>query len=105
MSERESAHQSHVIGLLLRDFEENTADVLWEIDESGRLTHVSARLGVLLGADPDALHGTSFLSLLEARRPESVSGSVPDALRSALAAETAFRDLVVPVVSEDAARW
>ncbi len=105
MSEREAAHQSHVIGLLLRDFEENAADVLWEIDEHGRLTHVSPRLGVLLGADPEALHGELFLGIIEARRPTGVSGSVPDVLRDALAGDTAFRDIVVPIVSEAAARW
>jgi hypothetical protein len=35
LSERETEHQSNVIGLLLRDFEEHAADVLWETDHEG----------------------------------------------------------------------
>ena len=46
-SQREAERQSQVVGLLLRDFEEHSVDVLWEIDRRGRFTHVSDRLAAL----------------------------------------------------------
>ena len=105
MSEREASHQSHVIGLLLRDFEEHAADVLWEIDRVGRLTHVSPRLAALLGGDPVGLQGEPFLELLATRRPTSIAIDAPDTLRQAIDAGVAFRDVIVPVATGGQTRW
>lgn len=55
LAEAEAERQNEVIGLLLRDFEENTSDVLWELGADGRLRHVSQRLAKQLGQRPEAL--------------------------------------------------
>lgn len=105
MSERESLHQSHVIGLLLRDFEEHAADVLWEIDQLGRLSHVSPRLAALLDGNPTALQGEPFLEIVASRRPAGGATDSPDPLRAALDAGIAFRDVIVPVTMDGSTRW
>ena len=55
MAEAEAERQNEVIGVLLRDFEENASDVLWEIDARGHLCHASPRLLRLLGKSADVL--------------------------------------------------
>ena len=57
-------HQSQIIGLLLKDFEEGASDFLWETDSRGRLTRVSARLATLIGQSEDVLEGLAFADLL-----------------------------------------
>jgi diguanylate cyclase (GGDEF)-like protein len=57
-----------VIGLLLRDFEQNAADVLWEIDAEGRLTRVSRRMARLFNRSPSALEGRLLEELLVRRQ-------------------------------------
>ncbi|MBX3618684.1 MAG: EAL domain-containing protein [Rhizobacter sp.] len=64
-----------VIGLLLRDFEQNAADVLWQIDAEGRLRRVSARMARLLGRSSRALEGRELLDVL-ARRQRRLSAPV-----------------------------
>ena len=56
--------QGEVIGLLLRDFEENASDWLWETDRLLRLTHVSPRLARVTGKPADMLLGISLRSLI-----------------------------------------
>lgn len=63
-SESEAERQRQMVLLLLRDFEENAAEALWEIDFQGRLTHSSARLAELLGTDPGALAGAELSACL-----------------------------------------
>ncbi|MDO6535667.1 EAL domain-containing protein [Alteromonas stellipolaris] len=64
--------QRQVVGLLLKDFEENASDWLWEIDALGCLKHVSSRMESVFGKDITHLSGRHFVSLL---REISPSGS------------------------------
>ncbi len=57
-----------VIGLLLRDFEQNAADVLWEIDAHGRLIRVSARMARLFARSASALEGRLLTDVLARRQ-------------------------------------
>jgi len=105
VSEREAERQSHMVGLLLRDFEEHATDVLWEIDCQGRFTHVSNRLATLLCNAPGEPPSASLLGLLEQCRSAGDSDPGREALREALASDRPFRDIVVPVRTPQGQRW
>ena len=102
-SEREAERQSQMVALLLRDFEEHSADVLWEIDRSGRFTHVSSRLATLL-AD-HALIGKSLMDVLGERSAEERGAEGLVALRKALTMDKPFRDVLLTVKVSDGLRW
>ncbi len=100
------AEQGDIIGLLLRDFEENASDWLWELDGSLRLHRVSGRLAALLDCDPTELQDMPLGELI------ARNGLVPvgekhdgDRLSACLADRTAFRDLQVFVCFGDRTRW
>jgi diguanylate cyclase (GGDEF)-like protein len=107
-AEADAAHQQQIVGLLLRDFEENTSDFLWEVSSEGTLRHSSSRLDQALRynrqSDPD-------LGLVElvARTHEGTHGMDPashlEALQKALKGPQPFRDLPVPIVIEGQLRW
>ena len=63
--------KSEVVSLLLREYEENEADWLWEIDSSRRLRAVSPRFAYALARDPDDIAGKPFLELISGSQWES----------------------------------
>ena len=98
---------AELIKLLLRDFEENASDWLWETDERMQIRHVSPRLAQVAGKPEWALMG-EFPEVLvgevppEQRRP----GSALARLERCIAERAAFRDIVVPVkVRGEERRW
>ncbi len=90
---------SELIRLLLRDFEENASDWLWETDEALQLRRVSARLAQVSRKTPSELTG-KFPEVLfgDIARFDQRAGSPIAKLSRYLADRSAFRDLVVPVV-------
>lgn len=105
MAEREAARQSQVTSLLLRDFEEHSADLLWEIDRSGRFSHVSSKLAMAFKHSPSELQILSLLGALQVRKPVDQDATGLDALRSALNQGRPFRDIEVPVSINEQTRW
>ena len=105
LSEREAERQSQMVALLLRDFEEHATDVLWEIDGAGRFTHVSNRLATLLCSAQGEAFPASLLGLLTRTLGPNESDPGREVLRRALASDTPFRDIVVPVLTQDGQRW
>ncbi len=103
--EREAARQGQMVNLLLRDFEEHAADVLWEIDRRGRFVHVSDRLAALLGQPESELLGASLLEVFELRQVESDASAGLKALRAALLRDKPFRDVVLQVHAGESRRW
>ena len=103
-SEREAERQGQMVALLLRDFEEHSADVLWEVDRVGRFTHASSRLTALLGNDPAMLE-RGLIELLASRAPGGLDSEGLRMLRRALAADKPFRDVLVTVHMGDGTRW
>jgi diguanylate cyclase (GGDEF)-like protein len=95
----EQARQQQVVSLLLRDFEENASDALWETDEQGRLVHSSARLAVLLGVEQADLPTLRLPHWFAERAHDS------RALLAAWALGRPFRDLKLQVGTGPAARW
>lgn len=71
IAETKIEQQRQVVGLLLRDFENNASDWLWEIDARGCLNHVSPRMESLIGGRVNRLTGSSFISILTEVLPEN----------------------------------
>jgi len=106
MAEAQAAHQNEVIGLLLRDFQENASDVLWEIDAQGRLCHASPRLAALFGLSIAQLGAVPVLDLLAPLLTRDEGGADPLALlRRQLESAVPFRDLVIATSSKGQTRW
>jgi diguanylate cyclase (GGDEF)-like protein len=91
--------QQQVVSLLLRDFEENASDALWETDAAGHLVHRSARLASLLGTTQERLG--------EVRLPQWFAARSRDAgpLLAAWALGRPFRDLKLQLGRGEQARW
>jgi diguanylate cyclase (GGDEF)-like protein len=103
--EREAQRQRQMVSLLLRDFEEHTADVLWEMDRAGRFLHGSQKLAELLDMPLDKL---AELGLVEIMVRRSVGGGQSEglqALRLALLRDRPFRDVLLHVQLSQAQRW
>ena len=76
----ETLHEkSETVSLLLREFEETSADWLWQTDNSRRLIHISPRLAYALGGTAEALEGVPLLQALSGDAWET--GNFPKTLR------------------------
>jgi len=104
-SEREAERQGQMVALLLRDFEEHSADVLWEIDRSGRFTHVSSKLASLLGGDGQDVMNLGLVDALGQRSPGGLDAEGMKALRRSLDQDKPFRDVLLTVQMPDSLRW
>ncbi|MGN6498129.1 MAG: diguanylate cyclase, partial [Tsuneonella sp.] len=58
------AEKSEVVSLLLREFEENQADWLWQIDTNRMVRKASPRFAFALGRTPEEVEGVPFLQLV-----------------------------------------
>lgn len=107
IAEADGERQRQLIGLLLRDFEENASDWLWEIDPHGRLTHVSRRMASVFGRDETSLRGQSLLELIGA----TLSRATPEeqqalaGLQRCFDQGAPFRDVLVPIILGGETRW
>ncbi len=98
--------QHEVIGLLLRDFEDHSSDLLWELDARGRFVHVSPRLAQALGVPAAKLAGRRAWALPRRWMPSDEPGIQQWAtLRSHLDAQRTFRDLRVSLSTPAGPRW
>ncbi len=89
------SEQSDTIGMLLRDFEENTVDWLWEIDRTACFHQVSDRVAHAVSVSADHLQDAPFSTLIEGQ-----SGSLSAGARAALAAiaeRRPFHDQMVEI--------
>ncbi len=108
-AQREAERQGQMVGLLLRDFEEHSVDVLWEVDRQGRFTHVSERLVALLGHERETLQAATLVDTLAPRCEDGEEHNGLRGLRRALLLDKPFRDIVLRVRHQqggsDAAAW
>ncbi|WP_380786820.1 GGDEF domain-containing protein [Sphingomonas sp. R86521] len=92
--------------LLLRDFENERADWLWEIDTARRVVHANARFASACGAEPQALDGEPLLKILAGDGWET--GEFSAGLRTLadkLKKRENFTDLRLAVMVDRAERW
>jgi diguanylate cyclase (GGDEF)-like protein/PAS domain S-box-containing protein len=106
-AEASAEHQSQVVGLLLRDFEEHASDVLWEVDVQGRFCHVSPRLVAAFGLPAHRLATVQAFRLVAGLQRRGGTGPTRALrqLRKGLLARQPFRDLVVPIRALGNQRW
>ena len=96
--------QSDLIGLLLKDYEEQTSDWLWETDASLRYANPSDRFAEALGRPPNAIRGAVLGALLE---DTEAAGNAVARLQvlACVEARQPFRDIVVPFTRVGEMRW
>lgn len=107
MAETEINRQRELVSLLLRDFEENANDWLWETDASGHLRHVSAHLAYAVGRHPQELVGQHFLTILLTLAAERQAEHIAllARLKEMLEQHQPFRAAMVPVEVRGQVRW
>lgn len=100
------AEKEEVVSLLLREFEENEADWLWEIDTRRRLRSVSPRFAFALKASDGEVEGKPLLALVAGEKWES--GDFPPSLHelaNKLRNRENFSNLFVQVSIKGEERW
>lgn len=100
------AERDETVSLLLREFEDTSADWLWEIDAQRRIVRASPRFATSIGVDPKAINGMPFLQILagDAWETGDFSSGLRD-LADKLKGRDAFRDLLLPVDVHGEERW
>ncbi|WP_051332345.1 putative bifunctional diguanylate cyclase/phosphodiesterase [Cucumibacter marinus] len=99
----EVKEQKDIIGLLLKEFEENSSDWLWEFDRTGRIDRVSNRFAAAAGCNRSSLVGRDFGGYLNSITEEDD----PHVARilNAIAQRATFHDIEVRIKSEQSERW
>ena len=98
--------RDETVSLLLREFEEQGADWLWETDAARRIVKASPRFALACGLDPVSINGMPFLQLLAG--PSWETGNFAKALHvlaEKMKARESFRDLRLPVLIGGEERW
>ncbi|WP_394731061.1 putative bifunctional diguanylate cyclase/phosphodiesterase [Altererythrobacter sp. GH1-8] len=98
--------KQHVVSLLLREFEENEADWLWEVDTARRLRAVSPRFAYALAHKQDEVEGRPLLELIAGKGWKV--GNFPPSLHELaerLKRRENFSNLIVHVSIRGEERW
>ena len=106
IAESAMAEKSEVVSMLLREFEENEADWLWQIDTSRRVRSVSPRFAFALGLATEQIDGKPFIQLIAG--PAWDSGQFPSSLHDLaerLKRRESFSNLLVRVTIGGQQRW
>lgn len=107
LAEFEAERQTHMVELLLSEFEGASRDWFWESDAEARLTHASPRLADTLATDEPALIGRPLLTALS----DKVGMSEPEGRRAVellqthLASHRPFRDILLPLRTPTGKQW
>lgn len=105
-AEQQLAEKEEVIRLLLREFEEQGSDWMWQTDAARRLINVDANLARHFGLPAEAIEGRAMIELLGGSGTDDGRGDEPiRALADKLLRRESFRDLIVPVHIGDETRW
>jgi len=104
-AEREAERQGQLVALLLKDFESQSADVMWETDATGRFVRVTPKLSALMRLDDDGARGSLF-AWFEKQAHDAEQKQALVQLRQAFALGQAFRQRGLPVlVAGSHRRW
>lgn len=107
MAEADAERQKQLVGLLLKDFETNATDWLWESDQAGRLRHVSPRLVELLNRPESDLIGRNLVDLLLELQPsgEVAARDSMAELSQCLSVAAPFREISISVELDGRRMW
>lgn len=106
LAEAAASEKEAVVSMLLREFEENEADWLWELDTARRVRSVSPRFAFALGRSQAETEGKSLLELIAG--PAWESGRFAPGLRDLaerLRSREHFSSLLVHVSILGEERW
>ena len=106
LSQEAIQEKDEVVSLLLREFEENEADWLWEVDTNRRLRAVSPRFAFALGAKESEVEGKSLIECLTGRN--WTEGQFPESLHEfadKLRDRESFSNMLVQVSIKGESRW
>ncbi len=106
LAEAGNAEKSEVVSLLLREFEENQADWLWQIDTNRLVRSASPRFAFALGRAVEQVEGRPFLELISGEAWET--GQFPSSLHDLaerLKRRESFSNMLVKVAIGREHRW
>lgn len=106
LAEAGNAEKSEVVSLLLREFEENQADWLWQIDTNRMVRGASPRFAFALGRPVEEVEGKPFVELISGEAWET--GQFPPSLHDLaerLKRRESFSNLLVKVAIGREHRW
>ena len=106
LSQDAIAEKEQVVSLLLREFEENEADWLWEVDTTRRIRGVSPRFAFALGRSQAEVEGKPLVECISGRTWKE--GQFPESLHELadrLKNRENFSNLLVQVSIRGEARW
>lgn len=95
--------QEATIGLLLRDFVENSSDWLWETDQNFSIINASERFSSAAGLELDKLNGTKIKSLVS-NNSEELSILI-SAFVESIQNKLAFHDITIPIEVNNKEMW
>lgn len=106
-AEADAQHQKELVSLLLKDFESNASDWLWESDQRGVLRHISARMRQVFGISPEqTLNGETLPQMLRALQSSSDgTGNGIVELEAKLQVPAPFTELTVAIEPGGDTRW
>jgi diguanylate cyclase (GGDEF)-like protein/PAS domain S-box-containing protein len=100
------AEKDEVVSLLLREFEENEADWLWQVDSQGLIKGASPRFAYALGMEPSQLESRRLVQVFAGT--QWLAGDFPPSLHELadrLKQRESFSNLVVQVELDSGRRW
>ena len=103
MAREKIKEQEATISLLLRDFEENMSDWLWETDRNFCVINASKRFSSAIGLEPDKLNGTNIKSL--ASNGSEEFSVLISAFVESIQKKLAFHDMIIPIELNDNELW
>jgi diguanylate cyclase (GGDEF)-like protein/PAS domain S-box-containing protein len=103
VAQTESDERGAVIGMLLKNFEENSSDWLWSTDGEGRLEHVSERFAGAAGRIVEDMQGQSLLHMFDTPLSQKHPGY--GIILECMRHHTAFRDIELPVSVHGKTHW
>jgi diguanylate cyclase (GGDEF)-like protein/PAS domain S-box-containing protein len=95
--------QKDIISLLLKEFEENSSDWLWEFDRSGMIDRVSDRFALAAGLPSASLVGQDFCEYL--RTLGADNDTIVAEIEHDIEQHATFQDVVVQVERGDQEFW
>ena len=98
--------KSEVVSLLLREFEENEADWLWQVDVNRLVRSVSPRFAFALGKGAADVEGKPFIELISGEMWDA--GNFPPSLHDlaeTMKQRNSFSNMLVEVHLESGRRW
>ncbi len=101
-----AVEKDEVVSLLLKEFEENEADWLWQVDPQGRIRKASPRFAYALGCEPKQAEGQRLIELVAGTKWKA--GTLPPSLHELaerLKRRESFSNLTVQAEFESGRHW